>query len=207
MDSHKSSTKTSFFSLHQRLAFPCVWATVIHGTGVASPTPCKTTSSGGDEERTPQEKNGKAVTRQPTRKASLGWKKWEDAASIMDVHWSIHQRQVKTTGSYLAADLQEEHVCKAEGWCLNPLMLGDSEPKEECYHSLNWVMAGKANKMKWGAVKWASSPCVGVKGQRSTTSMWNAPTYQEVPTPILEGWLYYPSKQASRNDRAWGHAL
>ena len=69
-------------------------------------------------------------------------------------------------------------------------MLVDSEPKEECYHSLNWVMAGKANKMKWGGVKWASSPCVGVKGHRSTTSTWNAPTYQEVPTPILEGWLY-----------------
>ena len=27
-----------------------------------SPTPCKTTSSGGDEERTPQEKDGKVVT-------------------------------------------------------------------------------------------------------------------------------------------------
>ena len=27
-----------------------------------SPTPCKTTSSGGDEERMPQEKHGKAVT-------------------------------------------------------------------------------------------------------------------------------------------------
>ena len=27
-----------------------------------SPTPCKTTSLGGDEERTPQEKNGKVVT-------------------------------------------------------------------------------------------------------------------------------------------------
>ena len=27
-----------------------------------SPTPCKTTSIGGDDERMPQEKNGKAVT-------------------------------------------------------------------------------------------------------------------------------------------------
>ena len=39
-----------------------------------SPTPCKTTSLGGDEEMMPQEQNGKAVTRQPTRKASQGWK-------------------------------------------------------------------------------------------------------------------------------------
>ena len=38
MDGHESSTKTGFFSLHQRLAFPCVWATILHGTGVpASP--------------------------------------------------------------------------------------------------------------------------------------------------------------------------
>ena len=39
-----------------------------------SPTPCKTTSIGGGKERTPQEKSGKAVTQQPTSKASLGWK-------------------------------------------------------------------------------------------------------------------------------------
>ena len=39
-----------------------------------SPTPCKTTSLGGDEERMPQEKHGKVVTQQPTSKASLGWK-------------------------------------------------------------------------------------------------------------------------------------
>ena len=38
-----------------------------------SPTPCKTTSLGG-EEMMPQEQNGKAVTRRPTRKASQGWK-------------------------------------------------------------------------------------------------------------------------------------
>ena len=41
-----------------------------------------------------------------------------------------------------------------------------------------------------GGVKWASSPHVGVKGHRSTTLTQNAPTYQEVPTLNLEGWLY-----------------
>ena len=66
-----------------------------------SPTPCKTTSLGGDEERMPQEKHGKAVTQQPTSKASLGWKKQEVAAWIMDIHWSVHQRQVKTTGKVI----------------------------------------------------------------------------------------------------------
>ena len=39
-----------------------------------SPTPCKTTSVRGEKKRMPQEKGGKAVTRQSTSKASLGWK-------------------------------------------------------------------------------------------------------------------------------------
>ena len=69
-------------------------------------------------------------------------------------------------------------------------MLVDSEPKKECYHSLNWVMAGKANQME-GGVKWESSPHVGMESQRSTTLMPNASTYlREVPLPTMEGWLY-----------------
>ena len=39
-----------------------------------SPTPCKTTSVGGEKKRMPQEGSGKAVTQQPTSKASLGGK-------------------------------------------------------------------------------------------------------------------------------------
>ena len=116
----------------------------------ASPTPCKTTSSGGDEERMPQEKLGKAVTQQPTSKASLGWKNrklqlgsWTSTGASTEDGW---RPQVKWFG----CRPPEEHVHKAEGWCLYPLMLADSEPKEECCHSLNWVTAGKANQEKWG---------------------------------------------------------
>ena len=29
--------QTDFFSLHQRLVFPCVWVAVLHGTGVPAP--------------------------------------------------------------------------------------------------------------------------------------------------------------------------
>ena len=36
-ESHKSSTKTDFFLSCQRLAFPCVWPAIIHGTGVPAP--------------------------------------------------------------------------------------------------------------------------------------------------------------------------
>ena len=58
-----------------------------------------------------------------------------------------------------------------------PIVLVDSEPKEECYHSLNWVMVGKANQIKIGGMKQASCPHVGMEGHWSTTSMQNAPTY------------------------------
>ena len=51
-------------------------------------------------------------------------------------------------------------------------------------------MAGKANQMKWGGVKWANRPHVGMEGHWSTTLTWNAPTHQEVPTPIMEGRHY-----------------
>ena len=63
-------------------------------------------------------------------------------------------------------------------------------------------MAGKANQIKRGGVKWASSPHVGVEGHWSTTMMQNAPTDREVPTPIMEGWLYTPLRQPSLNNRA-----
>ena len=39
-----------------------------------SPTPRKTTSSGGDKMLMPREQNGKVFTQRPTRKASQGWK-------------------------------------------------------------------------------------------------------------------------------------
>ena len=39
-----------------------------------SPTPCKTTSVGGENKRMWQEDSGKVVTWQPTSKDSLGWK-------------------------------------------------------------------------------------------------------------------------------------
>ena len=94
--------------------------------------------------------NGKVVTQQPTSKASLGWKNrklqlgsWMSTRASTEDGW---RPQVKWFGCRPL----EELVCKAEGWHLYPLMLADSEPKEECYHSLSWVMAGKANQMNWG---------------------------------------------------------
>ena len=33
-------------------------------------------------------------------------------------------------------------------------------------------------------------PFVGMESQRSTTPTQNAPTYREVPTPTMKGWLH-----------------
>ena len=46
---------------------------------------------------------------------------------------------------------------------------------------------GQPNEM---GGEWASSPHVGMEGHWSTTLMQNAPTYQEVPTLIMEGRHY-----------------
>ena len=150
-----------------------------------SPTPCKTTSSGGDEERTPQEKHGKVVTQWPTRKASLAWKNgklqlglWTSTGASTEDGW---KPQVKWFGCRPL----EEHVCKAEGWCLYLLMLADSEPKEECYHSLNWVTAVKANQMKWG--EW-NGQAAHVSGWRATgLPLWHG---MLLPTERYLHWLW-----------------
>ena len=163
MDGHESSTETGFFSSHQRLAFPCVWAAIIHGTGVpALPhtrPPLLEVMKGGCHKRKmvrwspndlpvklPWEENGK-----------LWLIPWMSTGVSTEDKW---RPQVKWSG----CRPQKEHICKAEGWHLYPLMLAGSEPKEECYHSPNWVMADKA-KQKWGGVKWVSHPHVGVKDE------------------------------------------
>ena len=79
-------------------------------------------------------------------------------------------------------------------------MLADSEPKEECYHSLNWVTAGKANQME-GGVKWESSPHVGMESQRSTTLNMKCSYLPSRGTYTdYGGMALYPSKQPSKND-------
>ena len=55
------------------------WCSLVYGQlsymgQVCQSHPMQDYLLGGDEERTPQEKLGKAVTQQPTSKASLGWK-------------------------------------------------------------------------------------------------------------------------------------
>ena len=126
-----------------------------------SPTPCKTTSVRGDGKRMPQEKVGKAVTQWPTSKASLGWKNWK----LQLIPWMSTRTSTEDGWTpqvkWFGCRPWKEHVCKAERWHLYLLILVDRELEEECYHSPNWVTAGKAKQK--GGVKWVSNPHVRVK--------------------------------------------
>ena len=100
MDGHKSSTKTDFFLLHQRLVFPCVWAVIIHGAGVPAPPHARLPLS---EVMTRGCHKRKVVRELPNNlPVKLPWDgKWEVAVYTMDVYQSIHQGWVKTTGKVI----------------------------------------------------------------------------------------------------------
>ena len=59
---------------------------------------------------------------------------------------------------------------------------------------------GQINEM--GGVKWASNPHVRVEGHGPITLMQNAPTHQEVPTLIIEGWHHTLQSSQTTNNRA-----
>ena len=89
----------------------------------------------------------------------------------------------------MAADLGRNTYIRQRDDIHNPLKLVDSELEEECYHSPNWVMAGKAKQKHKGGVKQVSSSHVAVRRQNEpATLMQNAPTSPEVPALIVEEW-------------------
>ena len=71
----------------------------------------------------------------------------------------------------MAADLGRDKYVKWRDDVYNLLMLADGGLEEECYHLLNWVMAGQGQiKNNNGGVKWVSNPHVGVKGKSACHS-------------------------------------
>ena len=67
-------------------------------------------------------------------------------------------------------------------------MPADSKPHDECNHSLNWVMGGKA---KQGGVKWLSTPMSG--GMTMPVYLPDAEYShppEEGPFLPIEGWLH-----------------
>ena len=68
------------------------------------------------------------------------------------------------------------------------MILVDSEPKEECYHSLNSVKAGKAKQKYVGGVKWVSNPHVGVKDEVVYHSEVECSYLPRGTYPIVEEW-------------------
>ena len=59
----------------------------------------------------------------------------------------------------VAADIRRNTYLRWREQCQCPLMQVDSEPHDECNHSQNWVMVGKA-KQNRGGVKQVSTPHV-----------------------------------------------
>ena len=110
-----------------------------------SPTPCNTTSARGEQNRMPQENNGKAVTQWPTSKASLGWIN----GNLWLLLWI--STGVSTKDRWSGCRPWKNTYIRQREQCWSLLMPADSEPDDESDHSWNWVMVGKAkqNKGEW----------------------------------------------------------
>ena len=146
----------------------------------------------------PQEQDGKVVTQQHTRKASQGWKNgklqlgsWMSTGESTEDGWRPQVR-------WFGCRPLEEHIHKAEGRCLYPLKLMDSEPKEECCHSLNWVKAGKADQMERG-VKQESIPMFGWRVKKVYNSDAKCSYLPRGTYSNYGGMVLYPSKQPSKS--------
>ena len=80
-------------------------------------------------------------------------------------------------------------------------MLADSEPRG--MHPLTELGHSRQDQPnEMGGVKQGSNPHVGVEGRGPTTLTRNAPTHQEVPTPIIERWHYTLQSSQTTNNRA-----
>ena len=142
MDGHKSSTKTDFFSSHQRLVFSCVWASIIHGTGVPAPNharlPLSEVIKRGCHKR-------KMIRKSPN---NLPVKlPWGVLAYTMDIYWSIHWGWVKTTGKVIVTADFGRNMYVRQGddiytqWCWWIV-----NPKRNTANHWTGVMAGKAKQ-------------------------------------------------------------
>ena len=131
------------------------------------------TSSGGDEERTPQEKHGKVVTQWPTSKASLGWKNgklwlgsWMSTGASTEDGW---RPQV----SDLAADLQRNMYIRQ---------------RDDIYtHWCWWIVNQKRNATTHWTGSWQARPTKwngGWNGQVAHVLEWRA-----IGLPLWHGML------------------
>ena len=77
-------------------------------------------------------------------------------------------------------------------------MLVDSEPKEECYHSLNWVMAGKAKPNGGGSEGGKQPPCRNEECQGLPLRREMLPPMERKPKLTMEGMALCPLKTAEQ---------
>ena len=61
--------------------------------------------------------------------------------------------------SVLHSQRGEDTYVRQREQCQCPMMLVDSEPNNECDHSLNWVTVGKAKHNKGGSQMGKYPPC------------------------------------------------
>ena len=100
MGGHELSTETNFLSLHQRLLFPCVWAAIMHGTGVPVPPHTRLLL----QEVRERGHHKRTMVRQSPDDLPVklpGVEKWEVLTSAVDIYQSIHQGWVKTSGNMM----------------------------------------------------------------------------------------------------------
>ena len=84
------TTGTDFFSLHQRLAFPCVWVSTMHGTDVPTPPQLSQLPKESESEIMPQVDSGMGIHPMSGQQDFPGVDQWEVLTSPMDIHKSIH---------------------------------------------------------------------------------------------------------------------
>ena len=83
-------------------------------------------------------------------------------------------------------------------WCQCPLTLADSEPHDECDHSHDWVMVGKAKHNEGGSEMGKYAPCQEEWQHLYTFQMWNAPTHQRGTLTTCRGVASYPPLEMTK---------
>ena len=123
MEGHESSTKTDFFLLHQRLVFPCIWAAVMHGTGVPAPPearlPLQEVKERGCHKRkmVRQSPNDLPVKLPWGGNGKLQLLPWTSTRASTEDRWRPHVM-------WCGCRPLKEQVCKAEGMTSMPIDTG-----------------------------------------------------------------------------------
>ena len=206
MDGHKSSTESGFFSSHQRLAFPCVWVTIIHRTGVPVPPHARLPPQ--EVMKRGHHKRNMARWSSDDLPVKLPWGRKMGSCSLNCGCLPEHPLQMVEDHreSDLAADLWRNTYVR---------------PRDDIYTHWHWqIVNQKRNATTHWSGSWQARPTKWNGGSKmgKQSMCWDrgpkvyhfnaeCSYLQRGTYTNFGGMALYPSKQQSRNDRAWGHAL